>query len=135
MTQLPPKFAITPEQIDDVVAVFYEKVRKDQTLGPVFANHVSQWPEHEEKIAGFWRNAICHERKFDGNPQATHMAAGDIKAEHFAVWLAIFDETLTQELPAQTAASWSALAHRIGRAFKMSIESRDAPKGTPPKLF
>jgi hemoglobin len=135
MTNLPPKFPITPEQIDAVVATFYARVRQDEILGPVFAAHVTDWKPHEEKIASFWRNAICHERGFDGNPQAKHMAAGDVKSEHFAMWLTLFDETLQRELPAATAASWSALAHRIGRALKMGIDQRDAPKGAPPKLF
>ena len=135
MNALPPKFPITPEQIQTVVTKFYARVRRHETLRPVFATHVADWPEHEEKIASFWRNAICHERGYSGNPQATHMSAGNVKAEHFALWLTLFDEVLTQELPESTALSWSALAHRIGRALRMSLEQRDAPKDAPPKLF
>lgn len=135
MTALPPKFEITHEQIDQVVARFYARVRSHPDLGPVFANHVGDWHPHEAKIASFWRNAIGLDRKFDGNPQQAHMAAGDIKGEHFALWLALFDEVLNDTMPCEIALAWSALAHRIGRALKMSIDQRDAPKGATPKLF
>lgn len=135
MTPLPPKFPITSDQIDQVVARFYARVRQHPDLGPVFANHVGDWRPHEAKIASFWRNAIGLDRSFDGNPQQAHMKASDIKGAHFALWLALFDETLQDTVPPDTAMAWSALAHRIGRALKMGIDQRDAPKGAPPKLF
>jgi hemoglobin len=135
MTAAPPKFSIEPSQIDTVVKRFYAKVRMHPKLGPVFAHHVRDWPPHEAKIASFWRNAIGLDRSFEGNPQQAHMAATDIKSEHFALWLTLFDETLNDTLPRDTAAAWSALAHRIGRALKMGIVQRDTAKDAPPKLF
>lgn len=135
MTALPPKFPITSAQIDDVVTQFYAKARTHPDLGPIFANHIQNWRPHEAKIASFWRNAIGIDRSFDGNPQSAHMAAHDIDSKHFALWLDLFDETLRDTLPAPTAKAWSTLAHRIGRALKMSIDQRDTPQDAPPKLF
>ncbi|TKW67472.1 MAG: group III truncated hemoglobin [Paracoccus denitrificans] len=131
---VPPRFNVTPEQIDRVVAVFYAAVRRHEVLGPVFANHVSNWPEHEAKIARFWRNAILYERSYDGNPMRAHMQAGDVMAEHFAPWLMLFDETLRRTLPAETAAGWSALAHRIGAGLRMGVEDLRNHRPGPPIL-
>ena len=129
---IPPRFDITPEQIDRVVAVFYAAIRRHEVLGPIFGRHVTDWPEHEEKIARFWRNAILYERSYDGNPMRTHMQAGDVKAEHFAPWLMLFDETLRRTLPEDTAAGWSALAHRIGAGLRMGVEDlRERRAGAP----
>ena len=126
------RFDITPEQIDRVVAVFYAAIRRHEVLGPVFANHVTDWPMHEEKIARFWRNAILFERGYDGNPMRVHIAAGDVRAAHFAPWLALFDETLRRTVPAETAAAWSALAHRIGGGLRMGVEDlRERRAGAP----
>ncbi|MDF3608480.1 group III truncated hemoglobin [Paracoccus sp. DMF-8] len=126
------RFDITPEQIDRVVAVFYGAIRRHEVLGPVFANHVSDWPEHEEKIARFWRNAILRQGGYDGNPMRVHMQAGDVRAEHFAPWLALFDETLRRTLPEPQARVWSALAHRIGAGLRMGVQDlRDRPPGPP----
>lgn len=115
------RFDITPEQIDRVMVAFYAGIRRHPELGPIFAAHVSDWPEHEAKIARFWKNAILGERQYDGNPMQAHLAAGDVRVAHFAPWLALFDETLARTLPAQPAAAWSALAHRIGDSLSMGL--------------
>lgn len=127
---IPPRFDITPAQIDTVVAEFYAAIRHHPGLGPVFARHVTDWPAHEEKISRFWRNAILFERSYDGNPMIAHMAAGDVRAPMFDVWLGLFDSVLGRNLPAPTAQAWSALAHRIGRGLRMGVEDRDN-RGTP----
>ena len=132
MTTIPPRFPITAEQIDLVTARFYAKVRKDPTLGPIFDGHIDNWPEHEAKIAGFWRNAIMFERSYDGNPMRAHMQAGDVRADHFDGWLALFDGVLEATLPAESAAAWSILVHRIGRGLRMGIQDVQKPAGDVP---
>jgi len=128
---IPPRFAVTEDQIDRVVASFYDAVRSHPGLGPVFAAHVTDWPAHEEKIARFWRNAILHERVYDGNPLAAHRDAGNVRLGMFEVWLGLFDSVLTRELPVETAAQWSALAHRIGRGLMFGLQGAT---GAPPSL-
>ena len=124
---IPPRFDITPDQIDRVVAAFYASVRQHGVLGPVFARHVTDWPAHEAKIARFWRNAILHERSYDGNPMAVHRAAGNVLPGMFTPRLALFDATLRAELPETTAAQWSALAHRIGRGLSLGLQVQEGP--------
>jgi hemoglobin len=119
---LPPRFDITAHDIARVVASFYAAIRQHPGLGPVFAAHVTDWPEHEAKIAAFWRNAILLERSYDGNPMLAHRQAGNVKGPMFPVWLALFDSVLTQELRPNQAAAWSALAHRIGSSLRMGVE-------------
>lgn len=58
MPPLPPRIDVTAEDITRVVTEFYAAIREHPGLGPVFAAHVTDWPAHEAKIAGFWRNAI-----------------------------------------------------------------------------
>lgn len=128
-----PRFDITAEQIDATVAEFYACVRHHPGLGPIFARHVADWPAHEEKIARFWRNAILFERAYDGNPMMVHMAAGDVRAPMFDIWLGLFDSVLHRTLPDETAKAWSALAHRIGRGLRMGVADRDGTGG-PPRL-
>ena len=111
------------EQIQTVVAQFYARVRVDLVLGPVFAAHVKDWTAHEAKIELFWRNALLLERCYNGNPMQVHIAAGDVKSDHFAVWLSLFDTVLEQELPLPLADAWSALAHRIGRGLSYGLPS------------
>lgn len=126
------RFDVTEPDIARVVASFYARVRIHPVLGPVFASHVNDWPPHEAKIARFWANAILGTRSYSGNPMRVHMQAGDVLPEHFLVWLQLFDTVLHQELPADVATIWSALAHRIGRGLSMGLEQ--SGHSGPPKL-
>jgi hemoglobin len=131
---LTPRFPVTDAQIESVVAGFYREMRQDADLGPLFAAKVSDWPAHEAKIADFWRNAILHERRYDGNPMQSHIAAGIVRSEHFATWLTRFDAVLARELPEDVAHSWSHLAHRIGRGLRMGLEFHNSRPSDMPDL-
>ena len=125
-----PRIPVTSGQISAVVAEFYDRVRDHATLGPIFAAHVADWPEHEAKITRFWCNALLYERSYDGNPMQIHMNAGNVHSGHFKQWLPLFDAVLADILSPDLAQSWSALAHRIGRGLQFGLESQ----GGVPKL-
>ncbi|MGI9368893.1 MAG: group III truncated hemoglobin [Ruegeria sp.] len=131
---IPPRFPVTPEQIDQQVSSFYECVRRDDLLGPIFQNHVHNWPAHEEKIASFWRNAILFERGYDGNPQRVHIERPDITPDLFARWLDLFEEVAHRNLPPETAIPWVALARRIGAGMRAGVTAARQPAGAPPIL-
>ena len=132
MTGLPPRFDVSRPEIERVVAAFYARVREHPVLGPVFASHVSDWPAHEARIAGFWANTILHERSYDGNPLAVHRAAGNVRPGMFEPWLELFDTVLREELSEDQALAWSALAHRIGRSLRAGMVQRmQGPGGAP----
>jgi len=129
---MPPKIDLTRPDIERVVAAFYARIREHPGLGPVFAVHVDNWPEHEAKVAGFWANAILHERSYDGNPMQAHRAAGNVRPGMFDTWLGLFDQILAQELTADQARAWSALAHKIGRSLRAGVvEQMHGPDGVP----
>lgn len=138
MSNMPPRFPITGKQIDQVMTVFYAAVRRDETLGPIFSGHIGTdagiWRDHEAKIGRFWRGAILFERGYEGNPMQAHMQAGDVRVEHFDIWLELFDASLNKVLPTTTAAQWSALAHRIGRGLRMGVQDIGQPDGAVPNL-
>lgn len=134
---LPPRFAITEDQIDRVIAKFYVAARQDPQIGPIFAAHVADWTAHEAKIGKFWRNAILFQRGYDGNPMHVHMNVAGLNTRHFAPWLRLFDSVLAAELPQESAQAWSALTHRIARGLSYGIETystgatSDVPQFSP----
>ncbi len=126
-----PRVEITAAEIDAVVAMFYDAVRHHPGLGPVFAAHVADWPAHEERIARFWRNAILHDRSYDGNPLAVHRDAGNVRPGMFEVGLGLFESVLKRNLTAEQAQAWSELAHRIGRGLRAGMVERPEKDGVP----
>lgn len=133
-TALPPRFNITRPEIERVVAVFYDRIRAHPGLGPIFAVHVADWPSHKAKVADFWANTILHERSYEGSPVEAHVKAGNVRPGMFETWLALFDAVLSNELTPDQAASWSALAHRIGRSLRAAVVDREKLPGGVPKL-
>jgi hemoglobin len=96
-----------PEQIKNrwdislLVKAFYAKVREDEMLGPIFAQHLSkeQWPEHLEKLTDFWESNLFGVAKFRGNPVEKHLkvdktANYTIEQVHFGRWLQLWLETI-----------------------------------------
>jgi hemoglobin len=133
------KFDITADEIDALVAVFYERIRAHPTLGPVFARAIApedgpQWRDHEAKIAGFWRNAVGMERSYDGNPMRVHLANEEVMPGMFSVWLALFRSTAEEVLEPAKAAAMAALADRIGESMRYGVTQRGQVKGAPPNL-
>lgn len=129
MAQIDPRFPIAKDEISRVVQAFYAAIRSHPGLGPIFNKHVTDWPSHEEKIIRFWSNAILFERCYNGNPMQKHHETNDVRPQHFEVWLALFDSVLRRELAPETAAAWSALAHRIGAGLRKGVE--DQASGVP----
>ena len=129
-----PRIDVNREQIEIVVASFYARIRQHRHLGPIFSNHVRNWPKHEAKIVDFWASAIRYERTYSGNPMAIHLNASDVEPSHFKVWLEVFDQTLEQHLGAPQKEQWSQLAHRIGRGLCMGVRDFGRPQGAVPRF-
>jgi hemoglobin len=136
---LPPRIDVTRTEIERVVAVFYKRIRSHPTLGPVFAKSIPStrdaWGPHEAKIANFWANAILHERSYSGNPMAVHMSTPHVHADHFPLWLDLFEECLREILTPRQADSFNAFARRIGRGLQMGMIYRDPDPNRPPNLL
>ncbi|GGR47004.1 hypothetical protein GCM10008959_05090 [Deinococcus seoulensis] len=110
--------------VREVVTAFYVRARADDLLGPVFAAHVEDWPAHLERVTDFWVTLLGGEpgrAAWRGNLNAAHAGLG-VRAAHLNRWLALWDETARDLLPADAAALLSARAavmgERLGRGSR-----------------
>jgi len=98
----------TPDyaEIENVIHAFYRKVIDHPQLGHFFA-HIENFAEHEKRIVDFWW--ISMGGRLEQPPKI------DMIGKHFplaiqqadlAVWLALFSETLEQQLPQNKAFFW-----------------------------
>jgi len=95
------KSIINREDIVHLVNVFYQKIRQDNLLGPVFNKAIpeDQWPAHLDKLTDFWETNLFGVRSFKGNPKLVHQKVDNendrsISQLHFNRWLNIWIETV-----------------------------------------
>jgi hemoglobin len=99
---------------------FYEKVRRDAGLGPVFNAAVHDWDEHKRLLTSFWASVALRAASYRGNPMAAHRPH-PIRAAHFDRWLALWCETCAEELDPEHAAQMLEYAERIGRSLQYGL--------------
>lgn len=84
---------ISEADIAGMVSLFYERIRQDKDLGPIFEANVHDWDEHLVVLTDFWSALILGTRRFKGAPIPKHAALPDLSWPLFERWLAIFRTT------------------------------------------
>ena len=109
--------------ISQLVESFYDTVRQDDTLGPIFAERIGDWPHHLTRMKDFWASIMLESGRFSGNPMRKHTAIGGLDAEHFARWQSLWDVTLTRIAPNEEVANrFRDAARRIGESLLTGIQ-------------
>lgn len=109
--------------ISSFVDRFYDRVREDELLGPIFAERISDWPAHLEQMKRFWRSVLHNSGEFTGSPMRKHVAIDGLEERHFARWLELFRETLREgETNAKATDHVGNKAHTIAESLLMGIK-------------
>ncbi len=95
------------KDIAHLVCTFYEKVRKDTILGPVFNGIITDWDAHLEILTDFWESQLFMKRKYIGDPIKAHQKTDDFMGntmtmEHFGIWLNLWFATLDELFSGET---------------------------------
>lgn len=116
------------QDINTLVKLFYSKVRKDKTLGPIFNSHISdeQWSAHIEKLTDFWETNLFGISKFKGSPSAKHINVDKnlnytIEQTHFGVWLQLWFETIDQLFEGELALRAKQSARKMSTGQYLTI--------------
>ncbi len=111
---------LTEQHIHSLVHRFYDRVRQDPTLAPVFDAEIQDhWDSHLATMCDFWSALLLGTNRFEGRPLAKHLRLADrISPQHFDRWLVLFAETADAELPTDVAATARLKAHNIAQAFQ-----------------
>ncbi|GAA0641255.1 group III truncated hemoglobin [Brevundimonas lenta] len=113
---------IDEADIARLVPLFYERVRADPELGPVFNEAVTDWPEHIERLIAFWSSVSNATRRYKGNPMSAHLKHRErMTPELFERWLALWARTAADVLPPPAAAAVQARAERIGQSLQLAL--------------
>ncbi|WII73711.1 group III truncated hemoglobin [Bdellovibrio sp. 22V] len=115
----------TREDIELLVNSFYDKVRKDPLIGPIF-NDVAQvdWDEHLPKLYNFWADLLLGENSYNGRPFPPHMKL-NLQPGHFEQWLRLFVATVDEHFVGLKAEEAKGRALRIARNFMINLSLLD----------
>jgi hemoglobin len=108
-----PHANLDESRLAAMVDRFYDNVRTDPLLGPVFDPLVDDWDAHKVLMTSFWATVVLRSGHYRGNPLAKHQPL-PIGVEHFQRWLALWRETADKVLDAESAALMTGYAERIG---------------------
>lgn len=124
-------------QIDEaslgrLIPLFYQRVRDDAALGPIFDDAVADWPEHLDKLVGFWSSVMLTSGRYKGNPVAAHAAhSARITPELFDRWLILWAEATASVMAPAAAAALQAKAARIAESLQLALFFKLDPSRQP----
>ncbi len=104
-----------------VVHRFYERVRADAVLGPIFAERITDWGPHLERMVDFWSSVALMTGRYHGAPVPAH-AGLPVTGAHFDRWLGLFRDTAHELCPPEGAAHLIERAERIARSLHMAVK-------------
>ena len=111
--------------LDDIkllVNTFYDKVREDQLIGPIFNERIQdRWPQHLSKMYTFWQTVLLGEHTYFGSPFPPH-AQLPVDHHHFQRWLSLFSETLNELFSGEKAKEALWRADKMAEMFEYKIE-------------
>ena len=105
-----------------MVHTFYDRVREDPLLAPVFEEHVGdRWDRHLPHMVSFWSNVLLGVPGFVGDPVGKHRALQEITPAHFDRWLDLFAEVLSELFAPDLAADIHGRATRMRYALQGQV--------------
>lgn len=111
------------EMVHAVVHGFYDEIRADDLLGPIFNGVIApdDWPRHLAKMCDFWSSTLLRTGRYDGRPLPPHLAIPGLGEAHFRRWLSLFRATVTRLCPPEVARLFMDRALRIAHSFRLAV--------------
>ena len=115
---------IDEAMIERLVHGFYDRVRADEVLGPVFAERISDWAPHLARMCAFWSSVALLTGVYSGRPMQAHQKL-PVDAAHFDRWLTIFEAAANELTPPAAAELFIDRARRIAESLEMGVAQHE----------
>jgi hemoglobin len=111
----------TEPNIRELVHGFYERVRADPLLGPVFEQKLAgRWDDHLPTMCAFWASLVLGAKQYRGNVQQAHQPLEGVEPQHFSRWLYLFLDTVEGRYEPAAAVRFMEPALRIAQSLQLS---------------
>lgn len=114
------KTGIDDAMIETLVHGFYDRVRADAVLGPVFAGKITDWGPHLKQMCAFWSSVALLTGVYHGRPMQKHVTL-PIDGAHFDRWLELFRGAAQDLCPPAAAAHFIERAEQIAQSLEGGV--------------
>jgi hemoglobin len=127
---------MTEDAIELFVRAFYEKIRHDPALAPIFTAALgSRWDAHLRRMCSFWRSAMRISPRYKGDMLAAHRRLGPLSPVLFERWLELFEETAKEHFAEEPAEALCDRARKTARNLESALSHPvgallETPKGS-----
>ena len=113
--------------IRTVILAFYDKVRGDSLLAPIFEEAIGDnWDHHIERIILFWLTATGLQRGYDGRSfMPAHLRHSSIRPDHLPRWLELFCRTADEQCGPEEARALVDIAERMAQTLTIGLARKD----------
>jgi hemoglobin len=111
---------IDEAMITKLVHAFYDRIRADEVLGPIFAARIEDWEPHLARMCAFWSSVVLMTGRYHGRPMQAH-APLPIGGAHFDRWLSLFAGTAREVCPPPAAEMFVERARTIAESLELGI--------------
>ena len=118
--QIQAETGIDEAMIARLVDGFYDRVRADPLIGPVFNARIEDWGPHLEQMRLFWSSVALMSGVYHGRPMPKHLPL-PVDARHFDRWLELFEATARELCPPAAADHFIERARRIAESLELGI--------------
>jgi len=92
------KAVATETEISALVRGFYDRVRADPLLGPVFDLAIPDWKGHQVVVEDFWSRVLLGTARYRGCVMGAH-GGMRLAPVHFDRWLELWGQSAEATLP------------------------------------
>lgn len=119
---------VSRREIVVLVNTFYDRVRRDALLGPIFDDVARvNWDEHLPRMYDFWETVLFGRATFKGDPLTAHRDLSrltPLTRREFDHWVALFHQTVDDLFRGPGAEYAKLRASRIALNLQHHISTR-----------
>jgi hemoglobin len=112
---------IIEDSLEPTLRNFYDKVKADDLIGPVFERAVHDWDGHIKVMVDFWSGALLGTGRYKAQPFPPHVPL-KIGQAHFDRWLTLWTEATHETMPEALAGHVSKMAANMSHCWGRALE-------------
>jgi len=116
---------VSEETVADLVARFYDRIRADERLGPMFIAAIPDWDGHLKIMRDFWSAVLLRTSRYSGCVMSPHFNL-PIEAGDFDRWLVLFHQSAEETLPPQAVERVLAVADGVTARLRHMFQMKQA---------